>query len=117
MTGRLSMVILVLVTLAAPAATAAEHLRLAERATNENVVSVSLAPDGIGDLLVFSNSLRNAANRAAVGTSRGDGVRVEIGQWGQRHWTMQLAAGACGSLRVHARDATHSEYDVTIERQ
>jgi allene oxide cyclase len=138
----LSVMISILVTFAASSAIAAEHLRLVERATNEKVVSISRAPDAIGDLLVFSNALYDAADRTPVGTSRGSCVRVEVGRWWQCQWTMQLDsgalqvagsypdsgdsefailggtgryAGARGFLKVHARDAAHSAYDFVIE--
>ena len=142
MTSRLQGWILALGVLAAGSAQAAEHLRFVERASNEKVVSLTAAPDALGDLLVFSNPLHDADNRAAVGLSRGHCVRVEVGRWWQCQWTMVLAtgtlevqgaypdtgdcefaivggtgryAGARGALKVHARDAAHSAYDFAVE--
>jgi hypothetical protein len=142
MHSRPSAAILVLVALAAAPAGAAERIRLVERATGEKVVPLTQAPDALGDLLVFSNPLLDAANVVAVGTSRGYCVRVELGKWWQCQWTMQLAAGALqvagpypddgdaqftivggtgryagsrGTLKVHARNAAHSSYDFLVE--
>ena len=142
MHSRLSAAILVLVPLAAAPAGATERIRLVERATGEKVVPLTHAPDAIGDLLVFSNPLHDAANVTGVGTSRGFCVRVEVGKWWQCQWTMQLAGGALqvagpypdegdcefaivggtghyagrrGTLKVHARDAAHSAYDFVVE--
>jgi hypothetical protein len=142
MKGGLSAWILMAGVLAAGPASAAERLRFVERASDEKVVPVSQAPDAIGDLLVFSNPLYDAADRAAVGTSRGSCVRVELGKWWQCQWTIALArgalevagaypdsgdaefaivggtaryAGARGTLKVHARDAEHSAYDFLVE--
>ena len=132
------------VLLASPwPALAAERLGLVERATGEEVVHRGAA-DAIGDLLVFSNPLYDAADRAAVGASRGYCVRVEVGRWWDCHFTLQLGggsllaagaypdegdaefgivggtgryAGARGALKVHARDAAHSAYDFAVALQ
>lgn len=142
MNRRACAVMPLLLTLFATASGAAERIVLVERASNEQVVAVTRAEDAIGHLLVFSNALYDAANRAAAGMSRGYCVRVEVGRWWQCQWTLELAAGALqvagaypdsgdadfaivggtgryagarGVLRVHARDAAHSAYDFAIE--
>jgi allene oxide cyclase len=125
-------------------ARAAEHLGLVERATGEQVVHRQADADAVGDLLLFSNPLYDAANRAAAGASRGYCVRVEVGRWWDCHFTLELAsgsllaagaypdegdaefgivggtgryAGARGTLKVHARDAAHSAYDFAVALQ
>jgi len=141
---RLSVLILLSATLVATPAAAAPRLQFVERASHETVLPRTPAADALGDLLVFSNPLYDAANRTAVGASRGYCVRVEVGQWWQCQWTLQLATGtlqvagaypdsgdsefaivggtgrhlgARGVLKVHARDEAHSAYDFVIELQ
>ncbi len=123
---------------------AAESLRLIERATGETVIHRTASNDALGDLLVFTNPMYDAANKVQVGMSRGSCTRVEVGQWWDCHWTMTLAggallaagpypdegdsnfaivggtgryAGARGTIAVHARDAAHENYDFLITLQ
>jgi allene oxide cyclase len=132
---------LLVVALATGTAAAAEPLRFVERATGETVLHRGAADDALGDLLVFSNPLYDAADRSAAGASRGYCVRVEVARFWDCRWTMTIAggtlavtgaypdegdadfaivggtgryAGARGTLTVHARDAAHTSYDFVI---
>jgi len=130
---------------AAPATClAARTLHWVERATNEHTVDIAPAGDSLGDLLAFVNPLYDAANDKQIGDSNGYCVRTEVGKSWQCAWTTHLEhgqlavsgtftdegdsnfiivggsgafAGARGSLKVHARDATHTSYDFTATLQ
>ena len=119
---------------------ASTTLKWVERATNEHEVDIAPAGDSFGDLLVFVNPMFDAANAKQVGESNGSCVRTDPGKSWHCAWTMTLAkgqleisgvypdkgdmefaitggsgeyAGARGTLKVHARDASHSSYDFT----
>ena len=121
---------------------ARESMHLVEHASGETLVRHGSVPDALGDLLVFSNPLHDANDRAVVGSSRGYCVRTSVGSWWECHWTMQLAggalvvsgsypdqgdadfaviggtggyAGARGTVRVHPRNAEHASYDFMVE--
>lgn len=126
----------------AATATLAGELRYVEHADHETVIHRTSAEDSLGDLIVFANTLRDAADHATVGASRGSCIRTELG----RHWhcTFTLAlhdgslettgdfadegdsdfaiiggtgrhAGAAGSLRIHPRNEQHDSYDFIIK--
>lgn len=127
--------------LVAAVADAGQSLRLVERAEHESVVHRGSSADALGDLIVFANTLYDAANSKAVGASRGSCIRVDIGKYWSCTFTLALAggnlevsgsyadegdsdlaitggtgrhAGARGTLRVHPRDAQHDSYDFII---
>jgi hypothetical protein len=141
---RIALVLLSAGLLAPWTASPAERLGFVERASGEQVVHRGPAADALGDLIVFSNPLFDAADRAPAGASRGYCVRVELGRFWDCHFTLEVPAGtllaagpypdegdaefgivggtgryagARGTLRAHARDAAHSSYDFAVVLQ
>jgi hypothetical protein len=118
-------------------------MRFVERATTDQVtVHGGKAADNVGDILTFANDVFDAANKQKLGTDQGYCVRVVVGRAFECHWTLSLVAGqitvdgpfldagdsslavtggtgvysgARGEMRLHARDAKGSAYDVLDE--
>jgi allene oxide cyclase len=125
-------------------AQAAERLMLVERAVSDQTIDLGAKGDSLGDLLVFANSVYDAANRVEVGRDQGYCMRVAVGKSWECFWTLiardgQITAegpfmdngdstlvitggtgkyvGAKGALKVHPRDAKASAYDFLYELQ
>jgi allene oxide cyclase len=123
-------------------ASARERLAFVERAETDAVTHVAGPHDSIGDLLTFADPVYDAANTVQLGTDQGYCVRVVLGKSWECIWTLLLKdgqitiegpyletsdstfaitggtgkyAGAKGTLRVHARDAQGSSYDLVYE--
>ncbi len=140
-TVRARMIALAAVLLAAPAFTA-EQIKVVERPVGETTVDLTAKGDSVGDMLVFANSVFDAANKTQVGTDQGYCVRTSVGKSWECFWTLILKAGqitvegpfldegdsllavtggtgkyagAKGSLKLHPRDATPTGYDFTYD--
>jgi allene oxide cyclase len=123
-------------------ASARERLAFVERAETDAVTHIAGPHDSIGDLLTFADPIYDAANTVQLGTDQGYCVRVVLGKSWECIWTLLLKdgqitiegpyletsdstfaitggtgkyAGAKGTLRVHARDAQGSSYDLVYE--
>jgi allene oxide cyclase len=123
-------------------AVAAEQIKLVERAIGETTVDLGAKGDSIGDTLVFSNGVFDAANKTQLGTDQGFCVRTVVGKSWECFWTLTLKtgqitiegpfsdvgdslfsitggtgkyAGAKGSMTLHPRDAKGSSYDFTYD--
>jgi hypothetical protein len=121
---------------------AGEQIKLVERAIGETTVDLGAKGDSIGDLLVFSNGVFDAANQTQLGTDQGYCVRTVVGKSWECIWTVTLQAGqitiegpfkdegdslfavtggtgryvgAKGSMKLHPRDAKGSSYDFTYD--
>jgi allene oxide cyclase len=121
---------------------AAERIGVVERPVGETTVHRSGDRDTVGDLLVFANKVYDAANKVEVGSDQGYCVRTVVGKSWECFWTLVLQsgqitvegpfmdsgdslfavtggtgkyAGARGSMKLHARDATPTGYDFTYD--
>jgi allene oxide cyclase len=123
-------------------ALAAEQIKVVEHPVGETTVDLGAKGDSIGDLLVFSNAVFDAANKAQLGTDQGYCVRTIVGKSWECIWTLTLKAGqitvegpfmdegdslfavtggtgkyagAKGSMKLHPRDAKSTSYDFTYD--
>lgn len=123
-------------------AMAGEQIKVVERPVGETTVDLGAKGDSVGDLLVFSNGVFDAANKTQVGTDNGYCVRTVVGKSWECFWTITLKggqitiegpffdegdslfavtggtgkyAGAKGSMKLHPRDAKSSSYDFTYD--
>jgi allene oxide cyclase len=123
-------------------ALAAEQIKVVEHPVGETTVDLGAKGDSIGDLLVFSNAVFDAANKTQVGTDQGYCVRTIVGKSWECFWTLTLKAGqitiegpfmdegdslfavtggtgkytgAKGSMKLHPRDAKSTSYDFTYD--
>jgi hypothetical protein len=115
------------------------RIHLIEHATTDTVVDLTANGDSTGDLLTFHNTVFDADNQNAVGTSHGDCIRVEVAVSWECRWVTKLDEGgsitvegpffdagpsvlaisggtgiyrsARGSMRLVARDAAGTEFD------
>ena len=121
---------------------AAEQIRVVERPVGETTVDLAAKGDSVGDMLVFANGVFDAENKTQVGTDQGYCVRTIVGKSWECFWTLTLKAGqitvegpffdqgdslfavtggtgkyagARGSMKLHARDATPTGYDFTYD--
>ena len=121
---------------------AGEQIKLVERAIGETTVDLGAKGDSVGDLLVFSNGVFDAANKTQLGTDQGYCVRTVVGKSWECFWTLTLKAGqitiegpftdvgdslfavtggtgqyagAKGSMKLHPRDAKGASYDFTYD--
>jgi allene oxide cyclase len=121
---------------------AKEQIVVVERPVGETTVDLGAKGDSVGDLLVFSNKVYDAGNKAQVGSDQGYCVRTVVGKSWECFWTLTLAAGqitvegpfldtgdslmvvtggtgkymgAKGSMKLHPRDATPTGYDFTYD--
>ena len=121
---------------------AGEQIKLVERAIGETTVDLGAKGDSIGDLLVFSNGVFDAANKTQLGTDQGYCVRIVVGKSWECFWTVTLQGGqitlegpfkdegdslfavtggtgkyvgAKGSMKLHPRDAKGSSFDFTYD--
>ncbi len=78
-------------------ATAGEVFTLVEHVDNEHVVAKRNGKDNLGDVIIFRNSLYDAANKVAQGRDNGYCVRTEVGE--SYHCTMTLSLSS-GDLLV-----------------
>ena len=128
--------------LLAPAAFAAEQIKVVERPVGETTVDLGAKGDSVGDLLVFANGVFDSANKTQIGTDQGYCVRTIVGKSWECFWTLTLKAGqitvegpfmdegdslfavtggtgkyagARGSMKLHPRDAKSSSYDFTYD--
>jgi len=115
-------------------------LRFIERVTNNTIIDNGTHGDSPGDLLVFSNTIVDAAFLLNAGHSSGFCVRTIIGTAYDCRWTIFLTNGqltvegplydhadstltivggtgtynlARGQMLIHARDTAGSAYDYT----
>jgi allene oxide cyclase len=120
----------------------AEQIKVVERPVGETTVDLGPKGDSIGDMLVFTNGIFDAANKTQVGTDQGYCVRTIVGKSWECFWTLSLKAGqitvegpfmdegdslltvtggtgkyagAKGSMKLHPRDAKSSSYDFTYD--
>lgn len=125
-------------------ASAAEVLKLVERAETDAVTDIGAKGDSVGDILTFANPMFDAANKTKVGTDQGFCVRTEAGKSWECWWTLMLKDGqitvegpfldkgdsvlaitggtgkyaaARGQMKLHARDDKGKEYDFVYEVQ
>ena len=123
-------------------ALAAEQIKVVEHPVGETTVDLGAKGDSIGDLLVFSNAVFDAVNKAQLGTDQGYCVRTIVGKSWECIWTLTLKAGqltvegpfmdegdslfavtggtgkyagAKGSMKLHPRDAKSTSYDFTYD--
>jgi allene oxide cyclase len=123
-------------------ALAAEQIKVVEHPVGETTVDLGAKGDSIGDLLVFSNAVFDAANKTQVGTDQGYCVRTIVGKSWECIWTLTLKAGqitvegpfmdegdslfavtggtgkyagAKGSMKLHPRDVKSTSYDFTYD--
>ena len=123
-------------------ALAAEQIKVVERPVGETTLDLGAKGDSIGDLLVFSNAVFDAANKTQVGTDQGYCVRTIVGKSWECFWTLTLKAGqitiegpfmdegdslfavtggtgkyagAKGGMKLHPRDAKSTSYDFTYD--
>jgi allene oxide cyclase len=128
--------------MAALPAKAGQQLKVVERPVGEVTVDLGKKGDSIGDLLVFSNEVFDAANKTKVGQDQGYCVRIVVGKSWECFWTLTLKAGqitvegpffdegdslfavtggtgqyagAKGSMTLHPRDAKSTSYDFTYD--
>ncbi len=121
---------------------AGEQIKLVERAIGETTVDLGAKGDSVGDTLVFSNGVFDAANKTQLGTDQGFCVRTVVGKSWECFWTLTLKtgqitiegpftdvgdslfsitggtgkyAGAKGSMTLHPRDAKGSSYDFSYD--
>jgi allene oxide cyclase len=121
---------------------AAEQIKVVEHPVGETTVDLGAKGDSIGDLLVFSNAVFDAANKTQLGTDQGYCVRTIVGKSWECFWTLTLKAGqitvegpfmdegdslfavtggtgkytgAKGSMKLHPRDAKSTSYDFTYD--
>jgi len=121
---------------------AAEQIKVVERAIGETTVDLGAKGDSVGDMLVFSNGVFDAANKTQLGTDQGYCVRTVVGKSWECLWTLTLKAGqitiegpfmdvgdslftvtggtgnyagAKGSMKLHPRDAKAASYDFTYD--
>jgi hypothetical protein len=131
-----------LAVLAAVPALAGEKIQLIEHADTDATLDLGVKGDSVGDLLTFANPVYEATNKTQVGSDQGYCVRVIAGKSWECFWTVRLKegqitiegpfydagdsvmavtggtgkyAGAKGTLKLHARDAKGSSYDLTYE--
>jgi allene oxide cyclase len=120
----------------------AEQIKVVERPVGETTVDLGPKGDSIGDMLVFTNGIFDAANKTQVGTDQGYCVRTIVGKSWECFWTLSLKAGqitvegpfmdegdslltvtggtgkyagAKGSMKLHPRDAKSSSYNFTYD--
>jgi allene oxide cyclase len=123
---------------------AGEQIKVVERPVGETTVHPGAKVDSIGDQLVFANAVYDAANKKQLGSDQGYCVRTVVGKSWECFWTLILKegqitvegpfmdtgdslfaitggtgkyAGAKGSMKLHARDATPTGYDFTYDIQ
>ncbi len=123
-------------------ALAAEQIKVVEHPVGETTIDLGSKGDSVGDLLVFANTVFNAANEEQVGTDQGYCVRTIVGKSWECFWTLTLKAGqitiegpfmdkgdssfavtggtgkyagAKGSMKLHPRDAKSTSYDFTYD--
>ena len=142
-TGRTAarLAVLAAALVAAPAF-AAEQIKVVERPVGETTIDLAAKGDSVGDMLVFANTVFDAANKVQVGTDQGYCIRTVIGKSWECFWTLNLKAGqitiegpfadtgdsifavtggtgkyagAKGSMKLHPRDATPTGYDFTYD--
>lgn len=128
--------------LAAFPALAAEKIQLVEHADTDATLDLGAKGDTVGDLLTFANPVYDAANKTQLGSDQGYCVRVIAGKSWECFWTLRLKegqitiegpfydagdsvmavtggtgkyVGAKGSMKLHARDAKGSSYDLLYE--
>ena len=121
---------------------AAEQIKVVERPVGETTIDLAAKGDSVGDMLVFANTVFDAANKVQVGTDQGYCIRTVIGKSWECFWTLTLKAGqitiegpfadtgdstfavtggtgkytgAKGSMKLHPRDATPTGYDFTYD--
>ena len=121
---------------------AAEQIKVVERPVGETTIDLAAKGDSVGDMLVFANTVFDAANKVQVGTDQGFCIRTVIGKSWECFWTLTLKAGqitiegpfadtgdstfavtggtgkymgAKGSMKLHPRDATPTGYDFTYD--
>jgi allene oxide cyclase len=131
-----------LALLAPFAASAGERLQVIERALTDTIVDLGAKGDSVGDLLTFGNPIYDATNKTKLGSDQGYCVRVVVGKSWECFWTLILAdgqitvegpffdtgdslmvvtggtgkyAGAKGDMKLHARDAKATAYDLIYE--
>jgi hypothetical protein len=117
-------------------------LIVVERATTDTPLDLGAPGDSIGDTLTFGNSMYDASDSHVVGRDQGTCFRTNPGLSWECTFTTILAAGAItvqgpfyddlrdsqlsitggtgryanarGSMTLHARNATGSEFDFTF---
>jgi hypothetical protein len=121
---------------------AAEQIKVVERPVGETTIDLAAKGDSVGDMLVFANTVFDAANKVQVGSDQGYCIRTVIGKSWECFWTLTLTAGqitvegpfadtgdstlaitggtgkyagAKGSMKLHPRDATPTGYDFTYD--
>jgi allene oxide cyclase len=121
---------------------AAEKIQLIEHADTDATLDLGAKGDSVGDLLTFANPVYDVANKTQVGSDQGYCVRVIAGKSWECFWTLRLKegqitvegpfydagdsvmavtggtrkyVGAKGSMKLHARDAKGSSYDLVYE--
>ncbi len=139
---RAGRVAILITALTAPAAFAAEQIKVVERPVGETTVDLAAKGDSVGDMLVFANNVFDAANKVQVGSDQGFCIRIVVGKSWECFWTLILKAGqitiegpfsdtgdsifavtggtgkyagAKGSMKLHPRDATPTGYDFTYD--
>jgi allene oxide cyclase len=121
---------------------AGQKLTVVEHPVGETAVDLGEKGDSVGDMLVFSNDVFDAANKIKVGHDQGYCVRTVVGKSWECNWTLTLKAGqitvegpfqdagdsllvitggtgqyagAKGSMSLHPRDPQATSYDFTYD--
>ena len=119
-----------------------QTLKLVEHADTDAVTDLGPKGDSPGDLLTFQNPIFDEANQKQVGQNQGYCVRTQVGAAWECNWTTLLSDGtlavegpffdtkdsvlailggtgayrsARGEMKLHARDAKGTAYDLTYE--
>lgn len=118
---------------------AAHSVKFVERATSDAVLDLGAKDDSAGDVLTFANELFDADNKTKIGSDQGWCTRIVAGKSWECIMTVMLAHGQLtvqgpfldgqdsvwaitggtgkylrihGEMKLHARDAKGSEYDM-----
>jgi allene oxide cyclase len=101
----------VMLAVMAPAAVAAQTIRVVERATTDAVTNGS-RQDKMGNVLTWHNKIYDAANKQRVGRDAGYCIRIVVGTSWECSWTTYLKAGSI-SVQGQFLDKGDSELAIT----
>ena len=139
---RFSLLVALTAALLAAPTFAAEQIKVVERPVGETTIDLAAKGDSVGDMLVFANTVFDAANKVQVGTDQGYCIRTVVGKSWECFWTLKLKdgmitiegpfydtgdsvfvitggtgkyAGAKGQMKLHDRGTKPTSYDFVYE--